>query len=66
MEVNKISYTKLDNRFFFNSVSAFICVHLRLIYDIFRYGIWEIQFNSFVENVNNGYMPVLNGILREK
>jgi hypothetical protein len=62
LEINKISQTRLDNRLFFNNVSAFICVHPRLIFAFIRHFVREL-LNSFVENVKNAFVPVPRTIL---
>ena len=54
---------KPENRKFYRKISAFICVHLRLISVSLRYRTQELKFKLF-QSMENGSAPVSSGIFR--
>jgi len=62
MEIINQSQTKSENRKIFGQISAFICVHLRLIFVSLSDRTQEIQFELFQSRVGNDW--VRESILR--
>jgi hypothetical protein len=55
---------KQNNRRLFRKISAFICVHLRLIFVSLSDRTQEIQFELFLIIKENDFVPVKSGIFR--
>jgi len=63
LEIIKQNQINQNNRKLFRKISAFICVHLRLISVSLSDRSWDIQFEPFPIIKITDFVPVKNGFL---